>query len=173
MRPANAEQILRQWRELHGLTAPPRLEGAAASGHLHRAWRDASGRVVLEHHGIAGLAHGVPIHPGPGPERGGMAAPHILDVGVSSTWHIAGFFGLAEGRPRMAAATAETRPAGALGLIRVGWNGEARPAAASERRPGPEGRGPEGREPKWPGPKATGPGAVIRRALQAAGLLKP
>lgn len=173
VRPVNAAQILRQWRDLHGITAPPRLEGATGGGHLHRVWRDTSGRAVLEHHSIAGLAHGVPIHPGPGPERGGVAAPHILDVGVSSTWRIAGFFGLAEGRHQAAApsaaAMAAARPAAAaLGVIRVGQDGEARVAAAPEQRPGPERP-----EPGWSGPEAGGPGAVIRRALQAAGLLKP
>jgi poly(3-hydroxybutyrate) depolymerase len=45
------------------------------------------------------MGHGVPVHPGGGGDaeaRGGTAAPFMLDVGISSTWHIARFWGLAE-----------------------------------------------------------------------------
>ena len=110
-----------------------------------------------DNHSIPGLAHGVPIHSGPGPERGGLAGPHILDVGLSSTWHIAGFFGLTEAQP---AAGAMARLAARV--IRIGRDGTARLGEPAEARP----------EPPPPGRRSSGPGAVIRQALVAAGLMK-
>lgn len=114
VRPVNAEQILRQWTDLHGLAAPPRLE-TIRPGHRRYSWRDAEGRVLVEMHSIAGLAHGVPIHPGEGEGRGGNAGPFILDAGISSTHAIAGFFGLLSQRPeRPADATAVPDIGGAI-----------------------------------------------------------
>lgn len=135
VRPVNAEQILRQWTDLHGLAAPSRLESGQA-GHRRRTWRDAEGRVLVEMHSIAGLAHGVPIHPGEGEGRGGAAGPFILDAGISSTHAIAEFFGLIPDRPK--------------------------PAESMESA-----------EPSHDMAGAQDIGGIIRRALRAAGLLKP
>jgi len=112
VRPVNAEQILRQWTDLHGLAAPSRLEPTRAGSHRRRSWRDAEGRVLVEMHSIAGLAHGVPIHPGEGEGRGGRAGPFILDAGISSTHAIAEFFGLLPALPNRPEPAARTGSAG-------------------------------------------------------------
>jgi feruloyl esterase len=96
VRPANAEQLIRQWGALHGTTGAPDETGGGARRTL--AWRGADGTVVLEHHAIAGMAHGVPLDA----VGGGVAGPFFLSVGVASTTEIAGFFGLPVAQPAAA-----------------------------------------------------------------------
>lgn len=91
--PANAEAILSQWRDLHGVGDQPSAS-AMVGGNPHRIWRDAQGRVVIEDHRILAMGHGTPIAVD-GPEGGGTAGPYMLDVGLSSTRRIAAFWGLA------------------------------------------------------------------------------
>jgi feruloyl esterase len=167
VRPVNAEEILKQWRAVQGLTGAPLVLPGRNPAHRVLQWRDAEGVVRLEHHAIAGMAHGVPIG-----EGSGRAAPFILDVGIGSTPAIAAFFGLvADARPMGQPATAadtvlppmpdHARPV-PPGVIMVDRAGAARVSAAPPR-------------PSVPPPEALehGPGAVIRRALVAAGLMKP
>jgi feruloyl esterase len=109
VRPANATEILKQWQAVHGLEAAP--EAGAALGRAHRldVWRGPDGTPLLEHHAIAGMGHGVPIGPGTDGAPLGEAAPFILDVGISSTAVIAGFFGLGETAPHASTAEPGTR----------------------------------------------------------------
>lgn len=88
----NAEAILSQWRGVHGLPETPLLS-EAIDGATRRAWRDETGREVIDAWTIAGMGHGTPIAPGPG--GCGAAGPYMLDVGLSSTQHIAAQWGLA------------------------------------------------------------------------------
>jgi poly(hydroxyalkanoate) depolymerase family esterase len=91
--PSNADAIVLQWLNLHGLDAKPdRLDEVA--GHPRRTWTDAEGRPLIEQYVIAGMGHGVPLDGG-GDEDLGSTGPHMLDVGLSSTAAIATFFGIA------------------------------------------------------------------------------
>jgi len=99
--PRNADEIVKQWTNVHGLSATPTLE-EAGPGHTRRAWHDADGEPVVEHYAIAGMAHGVPLHPGEGEERCGVAGPYMLDVGLSSTHRIAASWGLVRAGQRAA-----------------------------------------------------------------------
>jgi feruloyl esterase len=92
--PVNAERLVEQWTDLHGLGSTPALE-EASGGHLRRVWRGPDYTALVESHTIAGMAHGAPIRAGTGPGRCGIAGPATLDVGVSSTHHILKFWGLA------------------------------------------------------------------------------
>jgi feruloyl esterase len=92
--PVNAERLVEQWTDLHGLGSRPALE-KRSGGHLHRVWRGPDGTALVESHTIAGMKHGAPIRAGTGPGRCGIAGPATLDVGVSSTHHILKFWGLA------------------------------------------------------------------------------
>ncbi|MFO1056467.1 MAG: PHB depolymerase family esterase [Dongiaceae bacterium] len=150
--PANAVEIVKQWADVHGVPARPSFDGLQ-DGMPHRAWRDRAGAVVLEWYEIPGLPHGVPIAPrAPSAEqRCGTPAPFILDAGISSTYHIARSWGLAEGIDVRAAAA--LLPAGAP------------PGSA---RDGPGERAGAGAVLR---PLALDPGSVIDRALRAAGLL--
>src|SRR5689334_13488777 len=78
VKPANADEIVKQWAELHGLGEAPAVQ-TIADGHRHRVWRDAAGEDVIELHTIAGMAHGVPIAPSVVEEDAGNAGPFILD----------------------------------------------------------------------------------------------
>jgi feruloyl esterase len=99
VRPTNAGEIVKQWADVHGLGPAPALEDTV-DGCPHRVWRGADGEDLVEAYTIPGMAHGVPVHPGGGEGRGGTVAPFMLDAGISSTHHIARFWGLATPGPR-------------------------------------------------------------------------
>lgn len=89
---ANADAILAQWGDVHGLTAAPTY-AHTVDGHPRQVWRNAAGEEVLESYIIAGLGHGTPIHPG----QGGVVGPFILPAGIFSSYRIAQFWGLTDG----------------------------------------------------------------------------
>lgn len=93
VKPGNASELIKQWTDVHGLPLNP-SERSALAGHSREVWRDASGAEVIESFGIAGMGHGTPLAVGEGDMEGGAAGAFMLDVGISSTHHIARFFGL-------------------------------------------------------------------------------
>lgn len=94
VRQSNAEEIIGQWLNVHGLSArPSHVENL--TGHLRRVWHDANGEAMIEAFSICGMAHGVPLATGEGDRNCGIPGPFFLDVGISSTHHIAKFWGLA------------------------------------------------------------------------------
>jgi feruloyl esterase len=179
VKPTNADEIIKQWADVHGLTEAPAVE-ASGDGYRHRVWRNADGENVLEAYTITGMAHGVPIAAGGGDGSCGEAAPFILDVGISSTHRIAQFWYLATVRPTV------VRPAG--------WNGHSKPTRATPEPANDIVIDEEGRvmaaEPdravampsesrreskgddKGGWSRQLDPGAVITKALKAAGLMK-
>lgn len=92
--PSNADAIVLQWADLHGVSPRPDRVDAVA-GYPRRVWLGANGRPVIEQYTITGMAHGIPLDPGRGEGELGEAGPHMLDVGLSSTHRIAAFFGIA------------------------------------------------------------------------------
>jgi len=158
VKPANADEIIKQWTDLHGLAEAPAVQ-TIVGGHRHRIWRDATGQDVLELHTIAGMAHGVPIARSTVAEYGGNAGPFILDVGIPSTLRIAQFWGLAQAE----FATPERAHAAAGGvLIDEAGNVLREPESFEPPAGGAEPRRKDGFDP----------GAVINKALRAAGLMK-
>jgi poly(hydroxyalkanoate) depolymerase family esterase len=95
--PMNGDEIVKQWADLHGLAAAPTAR-TTGRGFSRAVWRDSDGREVIESVSIPGMAHGTPLEIGEGEERCGNAGPFLLDVGVSSSHHIARFFGLLDAR---------------------------------------------------------------------------
>ena len=182
--PINAWELVKQWTVLHGLTA--RSEVQEETGHLRRVWRGPDGTPLVELHTLPDLVHGVPIRPGRGEGCCGQAMPFILDVGVSAPHEIARFFGLtdaAAAAPRADAVPPRpVQPQGqsqgqqqgtpALpGVVPAGTAPHSSAPAARDGRMRPGQRLAAGSSP--PGRRALDPGTVIRRALAAAGLLKP
>jgi poly(hydroxyalkanoate) depolymerase family esterase len=111
VKPANSEEIIRQWFDLHGLAASPTY-AEAIDGHTRRVWNDADGQTVIEAFSIGGMAHGVPLATS-GEGAYGAVGAFFLDAGISSTHHIANFWHLSEGlaaTPRAAAAVAAPAP---------------------------------------------------------------
>jgi poly(hydroxyalkanoate) depolymerase family esterase len=97
VRPENADQIVKQWINVHGLDHEPTRE-EIIDGYPRRVWRDRMGNDVVESYTIAGMPHGVPLATGSGENHCGAAGPFLLDVGISSSYHIAKFWGLTKPR---------------------------------------------------------------------------
>lgn len=88
---SNSAAILEQWRTLHGLGAAP-TRSEVVDGHARRVWCDTEGCERIEAFTIRGMGHGTPLDTGLG--GCGQRGDYMLDVRVSSTKRIAGFWGL-------------------------------------------------------------------------------
>jgi feruloyl esterase len=97
----NADEIIKQWTNVHGLPAEPSLEDRV-DGYPRQVWRNAAGNDVIESFTITSMAHGTPLATGDGDNAYGAAGPFLLEVGISSTYHIAKFWGLTDGAVRAA-----------------------------------------------------------------------
>lgn len=106
---ANARAIIDQWRGVHNVAVNP-MVSHAIDGHAYEAWKDELGREVIELYQISGMGHGTPLDPTTGY---GRAAPYMLDVGISSTVHIARAWGLTPSFERRAS----SKPSGAAGPL--------------------------------------------------------
>lgn len=91
VKPVNADALMQQWINVHGIDAPP-VEGKVG-GYPHKVWRR-GGIDLVESYTITGMAHGTPLATGTRDGHCGVAGPFLLEAGISSSWHIAQFFGL-------------------------------------------------------------------------------
>lgn len=152
---SNADAIAAQWRGVHGLDVAPRF--SRSSGALTRhVWSDPAGDAVLELNMIAGMGHGTPLAPGLG-----APGPYMLDVGISSTRAIAGFFGIAEAQAAAAAASpSRVVETDDVAPSQSGWTKDAPPrrGAAATSSSSPSG--------------TSGIQKTIEDALRAAGLMR-
>ena len=96
VKPSNAEQIVQQWTDVHSLSPTPSYEELIGA-HTHKVWNDPDGDRLIEAFSISGMAHGVPLDLNRDGESCGAAGPFFSDVGISSTNHIANFWGLGDG----------------------------------------------------------------------------
>lgn len=91
---SNAGSTVAQWQKIHKVEGPPtRVE--TVDGFPRKVWCNADGREVIEEYIIGGMGHGTPIS-AEGDEGLGEAGKYMLEVGISSTRHIAGFWGLTQ-----------------------------------------------------------------------------
>jgi len=84
--PINMEALVAQWHGIHNVNETHTT--ALTGGHTVRRWNNLEGVTVIEAHAIKGMGHGTPVNPS-GIDPIGQAQPFILDVGISSTRHIA------------------------------------------------------------------------------------
>jgi poly(3-hydroxybutyrate) depolymerase len=145
--PSNADAILAQWRALHGVAAEPDVVDKV-DGYPRRAWLDAKGRTVIESYLITGMGHGTPLS-SHGEAGYGQSGAHMLEVAISSTRHIAQFWGLTE----------SARRADPAAMKEVVIPRRIEPAAANDYEPEPN-------------PAPDGVKKVIEDALRAAGLMR-
>ena len=168
--PSNAGEIVKQWTDVHGLPMAPTTQ-TIVDGYPRRVWVNADGDERIESYTITNMAHGTPLATGRADHECGAAGPFLLEVGISSSYHIAKFFGLTVTRPSHVAATQSEimvtgqrpqaiRPAAALPQPHV-LEGEVLDAELDARH--------EGKQIPQP---PIDIGAVITRALKAAGLMK-
>src|SRR4029079_1332858 len=109
VKPSNAENIIRQWISVHGLSATPSFEELIGV-HTRRVWNNANGDAMIEAVSVRGMAHGVPLAVTKDEDGCGTAGAFFLEAGISSTHHIADFWRLGEGiaaRSRAAAMVSE------------------------------------------------------------------
>jgi poly(hydroxyalkanoate) depolymerase family esterase len=99
---ANGDAIIDQWRSVHGAGADASFS-ERVDGHLRQIWQDDDGREVIDLYLIDRMGHGTPLDTASGY---GHAGPYMLDVGISSTLHIARSWGLTAIFDRRAAAAA-------------------------------------------------------------------
>jgi poly(hydroxyalkanoate) depolymerase family esterase len=150
--PANADEIVKQWLDVHDLPLAPMSE-TIVDGYPRQVWWDADGETAIESYTITNMAHGTPLGIGDNDEHYGAQGAFLIEAGISSSYHIANFFGLT-GRVHQ-------------------------PKEVSDETPVPARRLPPGAKPHRPAEQlhalprhATDVGGIITRALTAAGLMK-
>jgi len=91
--PGNADAIVRQWLDLHGLPLEPMSE-AVVDGYPRQVWWGADGETIVESFNITDMAHGTPLGLADNEHRYGKQGAFLIEAGISSSYHIAKFFGL-------------------------------------------------------------------------------
>jgi poly(hydroxyalkanoate) depolymerase family esterase len=182
--PANADEIVKQWLDVHRLPSHPMSEGTV-DGYPHQIWWNADGETVVESYTITDMAHGTPIGKAENDQRYGREGAFLIEAGISSSHHIASFFGLTNGIPKLAKSAsragaespsakliplASPLPAPVSDLSKIlqpliaavqPSSSQAKPKAAQRAKPKTEQQR-----------RTLDVGAVITRALTAAGLMK-
>ena len=167
--PGNANAIVKQWLDVHGLPAAP-MSAVDVDGHPREVWWNTDGETVVESYTISDMAHGTPLGLAGNDEPYGAEGAFLIEAGISSSYHIANFFGLTD-RVNPAVETAKPAPASevvrsaateslqSIDLAAKLWSRAHKPVR--QHKPAP-------RAPK----RGIDVGAVITRALTAAGLMK-
>lgn len=91
--PANAKAEMQQWTNVHGIQSTPSAQDIV-KGYPRQIFKDPSGKVAVETYLITGMAHGVPVDPGPATDQCGTTDPYVLDADVCSSLLIAKFWEL-------------------------------------------------------------------------------
>lgn len=159
----NAEEIVKQWADVHGLPAAHTID-MRIDGHRRRVWQNAAGEDILESYTISGMAHGAAVDPGDESHQCGTAAPFFNAAGISSSYRIASFWGLVGTRLDIPAAADETRET-------------PRAERADDPARGGGGRAGTGARQGEGGDSASGQRGldiegIIAKSLEMAGLLK-
>ena len=184
--PANANEIVKQWLDVHQLPAVPMSEGTV-NGHPRQVWWNADGETIIESYTITDMAHGTPLGIGDNDKRYGNQGAFLIEAGISSSYQIANFFGLTEWIRRSQISTKPSakqpaeqvsKPAAAAAAKKVA---KKVPQVAPAPVPAPDltqllwpltavNRPAE--PPQQPKRRGIDVGSVITRALTAAGLMK-
>jgi poly(hydroxyalkanoate) depolymerase family esterase len=184
--PANANEIVKQWLDVHELPSAPMSEGTV-DGYPHRVWWNADGETTVESYTITNMAHGTPLGVADNDERYGAQGAFLIEAGISSSFHIASFFGLTDWisrpkgavkeaakqavketakEPSKAALQEAARPVAGPSVTQARTadiSTVLRPLATLSRHPEP---------PPQTKNRSIDVGTVITRALTAAGLMK-
>ena len=162
--PGNADEIVKQWLDLHDLPTVPMSE-TNVDGYPRQSWWNGDGETIVESYTITDMAHGTPLGIADNEQRYGMEGAFLIEAGISSSYHIAKFFGLtnwirspATSR-KTAVKRAPAKPTPALTPA---------PHLARSIRSSALEVPPEPKRKK----SSFDLGAVITRALTAAGLMK-
>ena len=162
--PSNALEILKQWTDVHDLPMASSVK-TWVDGFPHEVWINDAGDELIEAYTITNMAHGTPLAIGEAEGACGAPGPFLLPVGISSSYHIAKFFGIAVAR-----APAE-RNASVENMAKISppphHNATAEPVLQGEVLD----KDDEPVSQQEPMPPLPDIGAVINKALRAAGLI--
>ncbi|MGC1702471.1 MAG: PHB depolymerase family esterase [Pseudolabrys sp.] len=158
--PSNALEILKQWTEIHGLPLAPSVK-TRVDGFSREVWINGAGDELIEAYTITDMAHGTPLAIGEAEGACGAPGPFLLPVGISSSYHIAKFFGVAVTLASVERNTVKLSPA---------------PHQIKGAEPVLEGeildKDDEPIRQQEPTPPLPDIGAIVNNALRAAGLIK-
>ncbi|GLR83982.1 extracellular catalytic domain type 1 short-chain-length polyhydroxyalkanoate depolymerase [Bradyrhizobium iriomotense] len=168
--PGNADEIVKQWLDLHDLPLTPMAE-TVVDGYPRQAWWNADGETLVESFAITDMAHGTPLGVADNDHRYGMEGAFLIEAGISSSYHIAKFFGLTDwirsSAPAEKAAPAPSPAPHLARSIRVAV-AEPQPNAKLKAKSNAKSNAKPSKKAK----RGLDLGAVITRALTAAGLMK-
>jgi poly(hydroxyalkanoate) depolymerase family esterase len=159
--PPNAAEIIKQWTDVHGLPVKPSFQ-TMVEGYPRHIWVNETGAELIEFYTIPKMAHGTPLATGKADDQCGAAGPFLLEVGISSSYHIATFFGLTETKNDRAAIVPE--PGLLVGMVAETFAGSR--ALEGEVLDRECELSPERSHPR------PSPLEIITNALKAAGLMK-
>jgi poly(hydroxyalkanoate) depolymerase family esterase len=157
--PSNASEIVKQWTDVHGLSSSPTLT-ETVDGCPREVWSNTAGDDLIESYTIPSMAHGTPLAVGQADDQCGAAGAFLLDIGISSSYHISKFWGLA-GHPCAAAVKEGKRPTISSGQLNVCVTKAGTEEHLIGSEPACRRRSPY-----------TAINAVIANALKAAGLVR-
>ncbi|WGS21131.1 MULTISPECIES: PHB depolymerase family esterase [unclassified Bradyrhizobium] len=162
--PANADAIVRQWLDVHGLPLAA-MSKSDVDGHPREVWWNADGETLVESYSITDMAHGTPLGLADNDERYGVEGAFLIEAGISSSYHIASFFGLTDRarQPHVAPTGVPRERADTISMTIPVTASEPATAAASGRR---------STRPRKARSRGVDVSRVIARALTAAGLMK-
>lgn len=182
VKPVNAEEIIKQWADVHGLDLQPTVQ-MTVDGYPRRVWQGPTGDELIESYTITGMSHGAALDPGAAPHQCGTAAPFFNAVGISSTHRIADFWGLlasplkdleepaAVGQgTRRPANDAAAGPSGSAAIDQGERVAGGEAATGAGQKDGSAGQDLGGGSSRSFGLDVHG---IISASLEAAGLLKP
>jgi poly(hydroxyalkanoate) depolymerase family esterase len=92
--PSNAIEILKQWTDVHRLRLSASVK-KRVDGFPREVWINEAGEEIIEAYTIPNMSHGTPLAVGEIEGACGVPGPFLLPVGISSSYHIARFFGIA------------------------------------------------------------------------------
>lgn len=180
--PGNADEIVKQWLDLHHLPIGPMAE-SEVDGYPRQVWWNAAGEPMVESFTITDMAHGTPIGLAENDKRYGKQGPYLIDAGISSSYHIAKFFGVTDWirQPKPVAESPSARLiplVSPISSVLPSLSRILRPKASETKAAEPATIEPKPADSKSAEPKretrraSVDVAAVIDRALQAAGLKK-
>jgi feruloyl esterase len=150
-------------------------------GHPRAVWWNDDGETVVESYTITDMANGTPLGVGDNDERYGAQGAFLIEAGISSSYHIADFFGLTDRvseavkRESKNGAKAPVVPSAATASLHrrsLPHCGRGPPVST---KPQPQNQSSRRRSQPNQSKRRSGGidvGAVITRALTAAGLMK-
>ena len=156
------------------------MSEGTVDGYPRQIWWNADGETAVESYTITDMAHGTPLGTADNDERYGTQGAFLIEAGISSSYHIANFFGLTEWirQPQ------KVRKAGSANADFAAKSPSARLIPPAHRTD----MAPTSRKVLWPlttlnrlptrrkrqreRRRGIDVGAVITRALTAAGLMK-